>query len=83
MRYAYVHGVALQSTGNALGALEVLLTAHERHPEDRDLLIALITMHRDTGSHEVALEFARKFAGISPRDAVARQLLDDLEGGAR
>ncbi|HIN70189.1 MAG TPA: tetratricopeptide repeat protein [Acidobacteria bacterium] len=83
VRYAYVYGVALQSTGNALGALEVLLTAHERHPEDRDLLIALITMHRDAGSREVALEFARKFAEISPRDAVARQLLDDLEGGAR
>ena len=83
VRYAYVYGVALQSTGNVLGALEVLSTAHERHPEDRDLLIALITMHRDAGSREVALEFARKFAEISPRDAVARQLLDDLEGGAR
>jgi Flp pilus assembly protein TadD len=66
-----------------LGALEVLSAAHERHPEDRDLLIALITMHRDAGSRELALEFARKFTEISPRDAVARQLLNDLAGGVR
>ncbi|MCS5703134.1 MAG: tetratricopeptide repeat protein, partial [Acidobacteria bacterium] len=82
-RYVYVYGVALQSTGNVLGALEVLSTAHERHPEDRDLLIALITMHRDAGSRELALEFARKFSETSPRDAVARQLLNELEGGVR
>ena len=80
-RYVYVYGVALQSTGNVPGALEVLSTAHERHPEDRDLLIALITMHRDAGLRELALEFARKFAEISPRDAVARQLLNELEEG--
>lgn len=82
-RYVYVYGVALQSSGNVPGALEVLSTAHERHPEDRDLLIALITMHRDTGSRELALEFARKFTETSPRDAVARQLLNELEGGLR
>ena len=51
--------------------------------DDRDLLIALITMHRDAGMRDTALEFAHRFVEVSPRDPVARQLLGELEDGVR
>ena len=82
-RYAYVYGVALQSSGDMDAALKVLLAAHERHFDDRDLLIALITMHRDAGMRDTALEFAHRFVEVSPRDPVARQLLGELEDSVR
>lgn len=80
-RYAYVYGVALQSTGDVAGALEVLAGAHARHPENRDLLVALATMHRDSGSLGAAIEFATKLIDLSPQDPVALQLLEQLEAG--
>ena len=79
--YAYVYGVALHSSGDLTGALDVLAEAHERHPENRDLLVALATMHRDDGSLEMAFEFATKLVDLSPRDPDARQLLEQLEAG--
>ena len=78
-RYAYVFGVALESTGDLAGALAVLAGAHERHPENRDLLIALATMHRDGGSRESAIEYARMLVDLAPQDPAARQLLEQLE----
>ena len=80
-RYAYVYGVALQSTGEVGAALDVLGEAHELHPADRDLLIALATMHRDGGSRAEAIEYARKLVALSPQDPAPRQLLAELEGG--
>lgn len=82
-RYAYVYGVALQSSGEISASLAVLADAHARHPEDRDLLIALTTMHRDRGSRAEAIEYARKLVALSPQDPAPRQLLAELEGGPR
>ena len=82
-RYAYVYGVALQSSGDISAALAVLAEAHERHPEDRDLLVALATMHRDRGSRAEAIEYARQLVALSPQDPAPRQLLAELEGGPR
>ena len=80
-RYAYVYGVALQSSGNVEEAFRVLEAALGRHPTDRDLHIALITMHRDAGFREQALSRARQFAAVAPEDPAARQLLAELGAG--
>jgi Flp pilus assembly protein TadD len=78
VRYGYVHGVALNSLGQADRAIEVLEDIHDRHPSDRDTLIALITMLRDRGALEQARRYARDFATAHPSDRTALQLLNEL-----
>ncbi len=78
-RYAYVYGVALQSTGQPDIGLAVLKAAHARHPEDRDLLIALATLNRDRGDRSSAIEFAQKLVALDPDEPGARALLAEVE----
>jgi Flp pilus assembly protein TadD len=78
-RYSYVYGAALHSVGETDRALAVLGRAHERHPGNRELLIALATMSRDNGSLSAAVEYARKLLELSPQDPAARQFLTQLE----
>ena len=60
-------------------AIAVFQGAHERHPGNRDLLIALATMNRDAGQLSAAVEYARKLVALSPQDPNALQLLAQLE----
>lgn len=53
-RYAYVHALAVHGTGDLPGALTLLRAARERHPRDRDILIALYTISRDSGDSAAA-----------------------------
>jgi predicted CXXCH cytochrome family protein len=48
-RYAYVFAVALHSAGRGEEAIAVLKDGLAKHPEDRDVLLALITFNRDAG----------------------------------
>jgi predicted CXXCH cytochrome family protein len=81
-RYAYVHGVALNSTGRTGEALEVLESSHARHPADRDTLLALITINRDAGRFDQALSWADRLVAFDP---AARPLRDEIArlAGAR
>ena len=76
-RFAYVYGVALNSAGRA-EAVPVLRRALQRHPYDRDILFALVTMLRDGGEIAQAQSLARRMLEIRPDDVQARQLLDTL-----
>ena len=78
-RFSYVYGVALHSTGGTDQALMVLERAAMRHPYDRDLLTALATIHRDNGSLNAALRYARNLLALAPQDPTARQLVEQLE----
>jgi hypothetical protein len=49
-RYAYVYAVALNSSGASGQALAVLDEAHRLHPTDREVLVALVSIARDTDS---------------------------------
>jgi Flp pilus assembly protein TadD len=77
-RYLYVYGVALDSTGDTRRALEVLEDAHRSHPGDREILLALATIHRDRGSYESAVEYAARLAELSPWDPNVRDFADQL-----
>ena len=77
-RYGYVYGVALHSTGSSERALTVLGQTHERHPANRELLLALVTIARDVGRIETAIVHAERLARLDPADAQARALLDQL-----
>ena len=77
-RYAYVHALALNGTGDAAGALRVLADAHRRHPADVDLLVTLITINRDTGNRADALDYARTLSRLRPEDPEVAALLREL-----
>jgi Flp pilus assembly protein TadD len=85
-RYAYVYGIALHETGDVRQAIAVLTRAHERHPTDRAILLALAEYHRDAGDTRSAAGWARKLAELSPEDDRVRRLVESLErsgAGAR
>jgi Flp pilus assembly protein TadD len=78
-RYAYVHAVALHTAGDVRRALQVLKQAHERHPTDRDIVVALAEYHAGAGDREAALGWARALVRMAPDDEQARRLLQSLE----
>ncbi len=78
-RYAYVYGVALHEMGQVPQALQVLREAHQRHPGDRDILVALAEYARQAGDRQAAIAWARKLVALSPGDGQARRLLESLE----
>jgi tetratricopeptide (TPR) repeat protein len=78
-RYAYVYAVALHETGQFQQALQVLKDAQQRHPADRDILVALVDYHRQAGDRQGAIGWARKLLELSPGDAQAGRLLESLQ----
>jgi predicted CXXCH cytochrome family protein len=77
--YAYVQGIALNSAGQPARAIDALTTAHERFPGHRDTLFGLVTVLRDAGQTDAALEYAEKLVSMSPSSQPARRLLEELE----
>jgi Tfp pilus assembly protein PilF len=78
-RYAYVYAVALNSAGAARQAIGVLEEAHRRHPTDRDVLLGLVAIARDSGDLAAAVRYARELAAQSPDDMQIRRLVEQLE----
>ena len=78
-RYAYVYAVALNSTGASGQAMMVLDQAHRQHPTDRDVLMALVSIARDTGNFATALRHARELVTLDPADTGLQALVSDLE----
>ena len=78
-RYSYVLAIALNDSGQGGRALETLEQAHERHPADRDLLLALVTINRDRGFFEEAARYAQKLVDLSPADPSSAQPLERLQ----
>ena len=65
-RYIYVYAVALNSTGKPDEALLVLQGAHNRFPNDTDILGALIAFNRDQGNSGAASRYTKKLQGLRP-----------------
>ena len=76
-----MYGVALYSTGRTERALAVLIRAHDRHPGDAEILLALSTINRERGARDAAMAYAKKLLEVAPEDPRARQILGDLERG--
>ena len=64
-RYGYVYGIALNSTGETKQAVSVLEKTQRLHPTDRQLLMTLISIHRDQGNNKAALELVGKLERLS------------------
>jgi predicted CXXCH cytochrome family protein len=82
-RYAYVYAVALHSAGQADVAMAVLKEALTRHPDDRDILLALVSYSRDAGDFGTALEYAERMARLTPGDLSLAALIEKLRQRAR
>ena len=78
VRFTYVYGVALGSSGELAQAVQVLDGALVAHPFDRDLLTGLATYSRDLGELDAAIGYAKRLVEVLPDDAGARQLLSQL-----
>jgi Flp pilus assembly protein TadD len=78
-RYAYVYGVALNSTGAHADAMALLEKAHQRHPSDRNIMLALVSIARDNGDLATALLRARELVILDPSDTQLRSLVSELE----
>jgi predicted CXXCH cytochrome family protein len=78
-RYAYVHAIAVDSAGKREQALVLLRSANKRHPNDLDILGALLSMSRETGDRQAALRYAKQLAEMLPDNPDLSRLIADLE----
>jgi hypothetical protein len=58
--------------------MSVLKEALERHPSDRDILVALINFERDAGDIASALSYAERLSLITPNDRSVSTLIQQL-----
>ena len=77
-RYAYVYAIALNSTGQRAKAMQVLEDSVERHPGDRDSLLALVNFSRADGEPAKALRYAEELAKIEPDNQQLAALIQTL-----
>lgn len=77
-RYAYVYAVGLHSAGRVEDALATLKNNLDRHPADRDTLLALVTFNRDSGNVAAALTYAERLAQLDPGDRRISELIATL-----
>jgi len=77
-RYAYVYAIALHTAGQSAEALRVLRFDHQMHPPDIDVLIALVTISRDTGDLAAAKDYAEQLLRVAPDNPEARALYQSL-----
>ncbi|MEE8587092.1 MAG: tetratricopeptide repeat protein, partial [Acidobacteriota bacterium] len=78
-RYSYVYAVALHSSGQPQRAIAALENALQRHPYDQQLLLGLVSFHREGGSLQAAIRYARRLVEASGQNPQALQLLRQLE----
>ena len=78
-RYAYVYAVALNSSGAAKEAFALLEEAHQQHPADRNILMALVSIARDQGDFAAALRHARELLSLDPGNTQLQGLVSEFE----
>jgi Flp pilus assembly protein TadD len=59
-RYTYIYALALERTGRSADAIVTLRAALQRHPNDRDILAAILRIARASGDRETVAEFAER-----------------------
>jgi Flp pilus assembly protein TadD len=78
-RFVVAHALALNDGGARDAALAVLGEAHRRHAGDADLLMMLVSLHRDAGHSVQALAFAEKLAALVPGNPQVAELVRSLK----
>lgn len=70
-RYTYVWAIALDATGNTAEAITLLEGAHQRHPNDPEILAALVNYARKVGKKDSAERYAARLDDLRSRQARA------------
>ncbi len=78
-RYGYVYGIALNSAGKSNEAIVVLEETLQHHTNNPQILMILLTIHRDRGNQKDAAQYAKRLMALSPQDPGVRQLLQQLQ----
>jgi predicted CXXCH cytochrome family protein len=77
-RYAYIYGVAMHSAGQRQEAIAYLKNSLTGHPENRDIILAIVSFSREAGDTATALQYAEQAIKLAPDDPATRTLLDQL-----
>lgn len=64
-RYGYVYGVALHDTGKPVEGMKQLEVVLAHHPEDRDVLQALVAYYRQAGDAQRALAYSTRLQALT------------------
>jgi tetratricopeptide (TPR) repeat protein len=80
-RYAYVYAIAMDSAGRRPAAIERLRANAVAHPADRDTLLALVDLLRESGNRPAALRYARDLSELLPGDPTVATLIESLQPG--
>jgi predicted CXXCH cytochrome family protein len=78
-RYAYIYGVALHSTGRRQDAIAYLRESLIGHPDNRDIIMAIVSFSREAGDTATALQYAEQAIKIAPDDPTIRTLVEQLK----
>lgn len=78
-RFVYIYAIALNSTGAARDALELLERAHTRFSSNVEVLSALLSISRDRGDLASALRYAEELWRLHPGDMQLAILIRDLK----
>lgn len=73
VRYAYVYAVALETAGPPGSGIDELKRAHERRPNDMDVLGALVEYCRGAGRLEEAKRFEELLTALRQQSLVPRR----------
>jgi predicted CXXCH cytochrome family protein len=77
-RYAYIYGVALHSAGRQQEAIAYLRNSLAGHPENRDIIMAIVSFSREAGDTATALQYAEQAIKMTPDDPTIRTLVEQL-----
>ena len=78
VRYLYVYAVGLDSVGKRGEAIAALKSGLERHPDNREILTALVNYAQQDGDLSAALGYAQRLAKADPANQNVKQLIEAL-----
>ncbi|MEM7191367.1 MAG: tetratricopeptide repeat protein [Pseudomonadota bacterium] len=77
-RYTYVYAIGLNSIGKRADAIAALKSSLGRHPENVEILTALVQFSQQEGELKSALNYAQQLAKADPRNESVKMLIEAL-----
>ncbi len=81
--YSYVYGIALNSYQHTDEALVFLHQAYQRHPDNKEILQALIAINQDNHNNSDALSYAETLLELEPDNPSLQALVAQLKAIAQ
>jgi len=75
-RYAYVYAVALESRGQTPKAVDILIQATERWPNQYDLLMLLVDYLDRSNNIQMAMKYLSSLSAIAPNAPEVKRLIE-------